>query len=57
MLKIEGIESLLWYKYLKKLLLIVRLTRLDIKIFVRYEKKELEDQEKKFYKKIKIKSE
>jgi len=47
MQKIDEIESLLWCKFQKKLMRKVRLIMLDIKIFVRFEKKELEGLERK----------
>jgi len=47
MQKIEEIENLFVCNYKKKLMRKVRLIRLDIKIFVRFEKKELEELERK----------
>jgi len=47
MQKIEEIENLFVFKFQKKLMRKVRLIRLDIKIFVRFEKKELEGLERK----------
>jgi len=48
MQKIEEIGNLFVCNYKKKLMRKVRLIRLDIKIFVKFEKKELEGLEKRF---------